>query len=327
MRLGITVPFGAPIAQHGPLFEAMGDAGYTDLWTAETAGADAFGPLMAAALVAPRLHLGTALASVFSRGPGLLAMNVAALAEAAPGRVTIGIGASSKAMTAGWNDRSYDRPVQRVVDTVGFLRAALSGERVRADYDTFSIDRFALERVPAVVPPIVVGALGPKMLATGARAADGVVLNWLGADDVTGVVDHMRSAQPEGAPEVVVRIFVCPSTDAAAVRVAAKPLLARYLTVPGYAAAQRWMGRTEALSTMWELWAAGDRAGATAAVPDTVVDELIVHGSPAECADHLARYVERGVTVPVVKLLPLVDGIDAVAGSIAVATAYRELGR
>ncbi|GJM36949.1 MAG: LLM class F420-dependent oxidoreductase [Acidimicrobiales bacterium] len=325
MRLGITIPFEAPLAEHGAIFLALRDAGYTDLWTAETARTDAFGPLMAAALVAPELHLGSAIASVFSRGPALLAMNAASLAEAAPGRVTIGIGASSKAMSAGWNDRPYENPLHRVTDSVSFLRATLSGERVASEYRTFEVDRFALERPPAAMPSLAVAALGPAMLSAAARCADGVVLNWLGADDVALVRAHLEQQRPGADLDLITRIFVCPSSDAATVRSSAKPLLARYLTVPAYAASQRWMGRGELLAPMWDAWNDRDRAAATSAVPDDVVDHLVVHGTPSACAEQVHRYVEQGVTVPVVKILPLAD-IEPLSAAVAVATAYGELG-
>ncbi len=55
---------------------------------------------------------------------------------------------------------------------------------------------------------------------------------------------------------------------------------------------------------MWDCWRSGDRKAALAAIGDDVVDELIVHGSPAQCLAHIQRYVENGVTTPVVMPLP-----------------------
>ena len=55
---------------------------------------------------------------------------------------------------------------------------------------------------------------------------------------------------------------------------------------------------------MWRLWKAGDRKAALAAIPDQVVDELIVRGRPRQCREHIARYVENGVTTPALALLP-----------------------
>ena len=81
-----------------------------------------------------------------------------------------------------------------------------------------------------------------------------------------------------------------------------------YLNVPVYAAFHEWLGREGALRDMWAKWRAGDRKGAAAAVPDGVVDELVVHGPPERCREHLQRYVENGVDTPVIGLLPL--GVD-----------------
>ena len=55
---------------------------------------------------------------------------------------------------------------------------------------------------------------------------------------------------------------------------------------------------------MHEAWAAGDRAGANAAIPDHVVDDLVVHGSPAECREKVAAYAEAGLDTPVIAVLP-----------------------
>jgi alkanesulfonate monooxygenase SsuD/methylene tetrahydromethanopterin reductase-like flavin-dependent oxidoreductase (luciferase family) len=55
---------------------------------------------------------------------------------------------------------------------------------------------------------------------------------------------------------------------------------------------------------MWQAWAAGDRKGALAAIPDRVVDELIVHGTPDECRAKVQAYADAGVQVPVMALLP-----------------------
>ncbi len=56
---------------------------------------------------------------------------------------------------------------------------------------------------------------------------------------------------------------------------------------------------------MWSAWAAGDRKAAVASIPDEVVDSLVVHGTPEQCREHVRRYVEAGVTTPVLALLPV----------------------
>jgi alkanesulfonate monooxygenase SsuD/methylene tetrahydromethanopterin reductase-like flavin-dependent oxidoreductase (luciferase family) len=81
-----------------------------------------------------------------------------------------------------------------------------------------------------------------------------------------------------------------------------------YLNVPVYAAFHEWLGRGPVLKPMWDTWQAGDRKGATASIPDEVIDDLIVHGSPAECRAHIERYFANGVTTAALAILPF--GID-----------------
>ena len=92
-RYGMTIPIsGVPLDQHREVLREMVDLGYTDFWSAEAGGYDAFTPLALAAAWAPEARLGTAIVPAFTRGPALMAMSAASLAEAAPGRFVVGIG-------------------------------------------------------------------------------------------------------------------------------------------------------------------------------------------------------------------------------------------
>lgn len=315
-RLGVTIPLDLPLAEHPPVLGALRAAGYTDFWTAERARCDAFGPLAHAAAVAPGAHLGTAIASVYARGPAAMAMSAATVAEAAPGRFTLGIGASSPTLATDWNGAPFDRPLARVRDTARFLRAALGGARVDAAYDTFAVRGFRLERPPAEVPPVLVAALRPGMLRVAAQEADGAVLNWLAAVDLPAVRAHLHESSI-----VAARIFLCPSDEPAVVRDAARRLIATYSSVPAYARFHEWLGRGPALARCWDAWAGGHKRAAAAAVPDEVVDALIVHGPAAECAARVRDYVAAGVTVPVLKFLPLDPSRDVLDDALAVGSA------
>ena len=302
-RWGMTVPLaGVPLADHAAVYAALAGAGFTDVWTSEVAGADAFTPLALAAAWQPELRLGTAIAPVFTRGPGLLAMTAAALAETAPGRFSLGIGASSPVVVGDWNAVDFTEPYARSRDMLRFLKAALAGEMVDGDFGTFAVRRFRLERPPAVPPKIQLAALRPGMLRLAAAEADGVILNWLSPADVTTALAELKGAAPDF--EVTARIFVCPTDDATHARAIGRRMIAAYLTVPAYAAFHRWLGRGEILEPMWQAWSAGDRKTALAAIPDEVVDDLIVHGNPETCRAKVEAYAKAGVTVPVMALLP-----------------------
>ncbi len=109
--------------------------------------------------------------------------------------------------------------------------------------------------------------------------------------------------------EIVARIFVAPGVDAETAHNFGKFAIAAYLNVPVYAKFHEWLGRGEQLAGMWDKWKEGDRQGALAEIPDSLVDQLLVHGSPEECREHVQRYVDNGVTTPALAILPF-PGVD-----------------
>src|SRR5665213_3613828 len=253
-RYGITIPFdGVSLRAHRELFHRLADLGYSDVWSAEVDGADGFTPLVLAAAWESRLHLGVAVTPVFTRGPGLLAMSIAALAEVADGRFTMGLGASSAPVVQRWNGIAYEKPYARTRDVLRFVKRALDGEKIDHVYETFEVHGFKLSRPVIERPPILLGALRPGMLRLAGQEADGAILNWLGGGD--------------------------------------------------------------ALAPMWAAWEDGDRKLANEVIPDEVVDELIIHGSYDQCREHVLRYVEAGVQIPTIAIVPFgIDLHDAIEG-------------
>jgi probable F420-dependent oxidoreductase len=314
-RYGITIPFDeVALHAHQEWYARIRELGYTDLWSAEVDGSDGFTPLALAAAWEPTLKLGVAITPAYTRGPALLAQSVASIADAAPGQFAFGLGASSEVIVANWNGLEFENQYRRVRDTLRFLRQALTGEKVSGSYEGFSVTGFRLARVPAQQPDLFLAALRPGMLHLAGKEADGVILNWLSADDVKTSVAEVEKAGGAGH-EVVARIFVVPNEDAEVARTVGRRMITTYLNVPAYAEFHRWLGRGPALQPMWDAWASGDRKGALAAIPDEVVDDLVVHGSFAECRAKIRRYMDNGVTIPALAVIPSgVDLGEAIAG-------------
>jgi len=301
----MTVPLPGPLHSHRDKLVELADLGYTDIWSAESDGGDGFTPLALAAAWEPRLRLGTAIIPAYTRTPACFAQAVASLADAAPGRFAIGIGSSSNVIIEKWNGVPFVDPYKRVRDVVRFLRDALSGEKVTKVYDSFTVEGFRLGVRPEVVPPILVAGLREGMLRLAGREADGAIINWCSPDDVPKLTAVVQGAA-DGAPrEIVARIFVCPSENAEAVRAGARFAIAAYMNVPVYAEYQKWLGRGPLLQGMWDAWQGGDRKAALAAIPDEVIDQLVVHGSPESCRARIAGYFANGVTTSSLAILGL----------------------
>ena len=299
-RWGITLPLhGLSLSAQREFVTALPVLGYTDAWTSELAGVDAFSPLVLASQWAPELRLGTAIAGIYTRAPVALAVSAGTLGMFAPGRFVLGIGTSSQVAVEQWNGIPFEKPLQRSRDMLRFLRAALTGEKVTQQYETFSVNGFRLDPAPEVPPALALAALRPGMIKVAVRESDAVITNWLAPKDVPQV----RSVAGEDV-EVIARVFVCPTTDTDVARAIGRRVVAAYLTVPVYAAFHEWLGRGELLAPMLKAWAAGDRRGALELLPDEVVDDLIIHGPLEHCRERVAEYHATGLDTPIIQLLP-----------------------
>lgn len=209
-----------------------------------------------------------------------------------------------------WNGLAFEEPYKKVRDVVRFLRDVLGGEKVARQYDTFEVQGFRLGVRPEQSPPILVAALREGMLKLAGREADGAIINWLAPTDVGRVAGIVHEAAGGAEREIVARIFVCPSENTDIVRAGARFAIAAYMNVPVYAAFHEWLGRGDVFRPMWDAWAAGDRKAAMAAIPDGVVDELVVHGSPEQCRARIDEYFANGVTTSALAVLPLDPDLD-----------------
>ncbi|MFN8161239.1 MAG: LLM class F420-dependent oxidoreductase [Solirubrobacterales bacterium] len=292
-RWGLTLPLpGISLPEHAEHVRRAEATGYTDLWSGETNGPDGFTPLALAAAWTEGVRLGTGIVGVFQRGPALLAQQAAAMAEASNGRFALGIGASSDRIVEGWNGIPFERPYSRVEETLGFLRAALGGERTPTG--------FKLERAPEMRVPIVLAALRGRMLRLAAERADGAFTNFLPLGGLPRVKAEL-GAVPDGF-ELLCRFFCLPG-EREAVEPLARFMFASYITVPVYTEFFRWLGCGEQIAPMVEAWEAGDRDAAAAAAPWELISETFLFGSTKQIRARLDEFVEGGVTLPI--LLPI----------------------
>ncbi len=301
-RYGMTIPLGGiPLHAHEEWLKEMVDLGYTDFWSSEANGHDGFTPLALASAWTPTARLGIAIIPAFTRGPALMAQTVGAMADAAPGRFVMGIGTSSDVIVGRWNDIPFEKPYQQVRDMVRFLRKALAGEKIDESFERFTVKGFRLGFKVEHQPPILIAALREGMLKLAGREGDGAILNWLSATDVKQVAPIVH-AGGEGK-EIAARIFVLPVEDRSTALAIGRRAVAAYLNVPVYAAFHEWLGRGDQLAGMWKAWKEGDRAAALEAIPEEVVDALIINGSAGACREKIQEYVENGVDTPALAIL------------------------
>ena len=303
MGYAMTIPLQqVPLAEHAEVLREVEGLGYTDVWTSEAQDLDGFVPLALASQWAPRLRLGCAVLPVQTRGPAVFAMSAAAMALAAPGRFVVGLGSSSEYIVRFQNARPFETPLAATRDMARFLRAALAGEKINAEYETFAVRGFALRRRLDDPPPILIAALRPKMLDLAGREGDGVILNYVVPEDLAKVIPLVRKHGED--KEITGRIYVCPTKEHTdRVRTIARHSIAAYFNVPTYRAHQEWLGHHAHYQAMWDAWDQGDRKGALAALSDEAIDRHYIHGSAEYCRERIDELVDAGLSTPIIGLV------------------------
>ena len=280
MRLGISLPAEAmPLSELPALAQRAEELGYTDAWSFEVNGYDAFSPLAAAAAVTEHMRLGTCIVPVYTRPPGLIAMQAAALAGLAPGRFVLGLGASTPTVVETWLGVPFKLPLTRTRETVVAVRSLLAGEKVGG---------MRLAAPPSPPPPIFMAALGDKMLQSAGQLADGVCFYMCGPRIIPKLL-----ARTGREMDSVARLIVLPGDDDALT--AARRLIVTYALVPFYARVMKEQGFGEEVQAIHERWQAGDRASAPSQVSDGMVAELVLAGSTDQIRERLGAYAKSGL--------------------------------
>ena len=287
------------------------DLGYDSIWIPEAWGYEQFQLLTEVALATKRIRLATGIANVFSRSAGLLAMSVATLDEISEGRAILGLGTSGKLVVENFHGVRYEKPLTRLVETVGVVRALLRGERLSPEMSTlFDARHFQLEMKPLrPAVPVYVASLQEKAIRAIGRVADGWVPTFWPylhlRDGLAWVADAAKQAGRDPASiDVAPFVAVVPLDDVDAARSMIKPLVAFYIGGMGtyYHDMFCRYGFGDNSRLVRELYQSSDRRKAAAAVSDELIDAIAICGPPAFCRERLAEWRREGTGMPLLNL-------------------------
>lgn len=325
-RIGLLFAGAPRVPEMVALARQAEERGFESVWVAETRMTrDGFVPLAAIAAATSRIQVATGIVNVYTRGPVVLAISFAALAEIAPGRVLIGLGAGSPLVLApqgvGW-----EKPVARMREYCEVIRPLLRGEAVTYRGEFVTLDGAQIQDLLAVDAtiakgelPLWLGATGKPAVALAGGLADGVLMN---ACLPTSYIDRARGWLRDGAAamgrdaseiEIGMGIVTSPDPDSSTGKDRAHRFCALYLSLFPNIAKETGLDPDLVAATR----AAFNDAGLEAALrvlPRSVVDKLCAAGTPAECQDRLEEYRAAGVDVPV--LLALENSARCVIDSL-----------
>ena len=283
----------------------------------------------AVAATTGRVAIGLGVVNPYTRHPALVAMETAALAAMAPGRVVLGLGSSNRRWIDGQMAIPFKTPLRGLREGTAIARRLLAGERVTMAGECFSVHDVALEAPPPAPVPILLGVKGPRALALAAEVADGVLCSVLASPAhvrrVRAAAAGVRPASGRFAGAAYLPMAV--GDDGRAARARVRPVLARYLGALHGQSILLDAGVEPARSQPFrDALLAGGRAAAL--VGDDLVDALAVAGTPDQCRAALARLAEAGLDTPIAVLPPGPPGPEQIAQIARVlAPAWREMTR
>lgn len=211
--------------------------GFASLWVPQIFGVDAITALAVVAREVPEIALGTAVVPTYPRHPAMLAGQARTLQQVAGGRFTLGVGLSHQIVIEGMFGMKWGE-VRHLREHLSILVPLARGEAVSFEGETLTAKvALAIECAPV---PVVVAALGPKMLAVAGALADGTVTWMTGADTIAShVVPTIRAAAADAGrpdPACVVALPTCVTDDPGAARELAADMFSIYGQLPSYRA-------------------------------------------------------------------------------------------
>jgi 5,10-methylenetetrahydromethanopterin reductase len=260
--------------------------GVDQLWIIEDCFYTAGISLAAAALaLTERLTVGLGILPAVARNPAITAMEIATLANLAPGRLIAGIGHGVQSWMAQMGARPAS-PLTTLEEVITVVKQLLAGEQVGFDGRTLFLDTVKLDQPPLIVPPVTAGVRGPKSLAMAGRVADGLVLAE-GAGP-TYARESIATSNAPGRFNVSVFTALCIEDDAATAHAAMAPFVAGLLGSPNPA-----LDAHPHIDEIRERHAARGDAG-IADIPSDWWIELGAIGTFADAVTHIEALADAG---------------------------------
>jgi F420-dependent oxidoreductase-like protein len=321
MRLGLTVGYsGAQVSIDMDLIHEAEAAGFDSVWTAEAYGSDAITPPAWIAARTEKIHVASGIMQMPARTPAMTAMTATTLDQLSGGRFLLGLGVSGPQVVEGWHGVRYGKPLVRTREYVEILRAIWAREQPLVHHGEHYDIPFTgpgatglgkpLKSILHGRPiPIYLAAIGPKSVAQAAEIADGwlpIFYSPFRAPKVyqPSLVEGFAKAGGGKSLrdfDIAVGVAVVVGDDVQACLDRVKPQLALYIGGMGARGKNFYndlacrYGFEAAAKTIQDLYLAGRKDEATAAVPNELADEVALCGPRDRIRDRLAAWRESPV--------------------------------
>ena len=305
MRLSFSLGSLLSIPDVGGCLARMAGREPDTVWIPETWGMENFSMLSAAAAATRSARVGSSVINIYSRSPALAGMGAVTVDALSRGRMVLGLGTSSAPIVEDFHGIPFERPVSRMREYVEVVRLVAGGGRVDYRGRFFNLRNFALLVRPFRRSiPIYLAAVNGRMVDLAGEVADGVIFYLRPRREMPEAV---RAARSGGRRiDVACQIITAVSEDAEAAVGRARRTLAFYVAVGGvyreFLAANGYRRETEAVM---EEYARSGLRGVHNHVPDAMLRDLTVCGTPDEAERQMRGFAGTGIDLPIIQFNPV----------------------
>ena len=320
MRIGLGINYAGGFKEVAAEVADLERAGLDIVFVPEAYSFDAVSALGYLAASTGHVQLASGILQLYTRTPTLTAMTAAGLDYVSDGRFTLGLGASGPQVIEGFHGVPYDAPIARTREVIEICRQVWRRERVQHQGNHYTIPLPPDQGTGLGKPlklintpvreriPILIAALGPKNVELAAELAEGwqpIFYLPEKAQEVWGEALTAGLAKRDAALgnlEVYAGPTLAIGENVEGLREFVKPHLALYIGGMGakgknfyHTLATRY-GYGPQADRIQELYLAGDKQGAAKVVPDELVRDVSLIGTPGFVKERVAAYREAGVT-------------------------------
>lgn len=283
----------------------LADYKINTVWIPETWGMECFSMMGAISQKLDNVRIGSSIINIYSRSPALVAMGAVTADSLSGGNAILGLGASSPAIVESFHGSKYDSPLERMREYVQIIRLVCSGEKIKHTGRFFSLSDFRiLIKPPRTRIPIYLAAVGPQMLKLATEIADGAILYLRPLDELKKTSRKITSQNPDF--DVGCQIITAVSHDSESAIKRAKSTISFYVAVSRvYREFLAGCGYTSETSAIAAEYTKTKIPQNPSLVPDSMVDDLAICGTPESCRTQLRRFVDAGVTHPILQFNPV----------------------
>ena len=274
------------------------------LWIPETWGMENFSMLSLACMENKFSKIGSSIINIYSRSPSLIAMGAATVDTISNKRLVLGLGTSTKPLIESFHGDKFEKPVKRMKECVEIIRLIFTGKQINYSGEIFSLKDFSLlVKPPRNTIPIYLAAVNQKMVELAWEIADGVIFYLRPKNEIKSTLAKMENQKKI---DTTLQIITCIHNDPEKAIIRAKKTIAFYVSVGKiYREFLALNGFKNETKNIFEEYKKTGLENNHELVPESMINELCISGTPDECKKQLKQFRETGINLPIIQFNPI----------------------